>query len=431
MIVNGPRPTSVPPPPENNPSALGADESVDATGFPSLLFSILAAPQPALQAAAMEEDGGGNISASEAAGDDKASPKLLAGNVAAVNGAKSSDEKYGGPCVARSKGDSAPLTDPTTGITSSKIVTPGVFSQPDNNSREIISASTSDRVRSGANPGEPVHLGPAIGEEADLFSGLEDKLSEHSQPRSLKPVLHGQVSQLLGSPDDAEFSVNGSDGVDSELIMGPKFHFEDRAISDSAEAEMRSFAADPKERELPEIGRDPTQLPSGAGNPMTKATLPHEGTAAAPHAPTSTWRPTIERLTGEIVGHIQMNKREAILHLEPPELGQIKIDLQLKGDKLQAHIFTEAHEAQSLIEHHIQELRQALQANNLDLVDVRVQSGWHGATGDATHSFPQQQQSAGQQEWSWASGNIADAEVAESQPSNTSTRDEGRVSMWA
>jgi hypothetical protein len=582
---------------------------METSGFSSLLFLMLAAPQLATNAALTEEDRNGNISASEA-GDDKPSAKLLAGNVAAVNRAKGIDEEDDDArCVAKSKTHSPLLLDPTTAIGSSKIVAPGFlvepdshsrkalleltgarftldlpmgdaevlsgkmgvpgfvpesgthailasakltsealsmrdptigeaklrsgemgaprlsidpddhskhtiseptketrlmpdsamgqaevvlgnivapgfFSEPDNNSRQLISSSTSDRGRSGAKPVQPIHGGPAadqqkeagrvgdrsdrqlsqvtdnvslsileksgIGgnrkeksarvvpgtarsEEADSFKGVAEKFLEHSEPRPVKPLVRGHMSKLLASPNYGEFFIDPSDGLDSGPMLEPNFHFEKPPTADTAEAEISSFTADPKEHEIPELGRNLTQLPNETANPMVKATLPREGPNPAADVSTSTWRPTVERVTGEIVGHIQMNKREAILHLDPPELGKIKIDLHLKGDKLQARIFTEAHEARSLMENHIQDLRQALQANNLDLVDVRVQGGWHGAMGDAMHGFPQQQQQqpAGQQEWGWASGNVVDGDAVEPQPNHGSTSEQGRVSVWA
>jgi flagellar hook-length control protein FliK len=165
---------------------------------------------------------------------------------------------------------------------------------------------------------------------------------------------------------------------------------------------------------------------------MVSPTVLHKVASAAAEVPANAWRPVVERVAGEMAGRIKLNKQDAIIQLDPPELGKIKIDLHVDGDKLQARIFTEGHESQSLIENHLQELRQALQANNLDLVDVRVQGGWHGATGDAMHSFPQQQQQPSpQQEWGWASGNIADGDAVEAQLSKASTLDKGRVSMWA
>ena len=85
--------------------------------------------------------------------------------------------------------------------------------------------------------------------------------------------------------------------------------------------------------------------------------------------------------------------------LEPPELGGIKIAISLEGDRVHARISAEAHESGRLIENHVAELKQALQLQSLDLVDLRVDSGssWSGARSDQGQSF--RQGFDRQQEW--------------------------------
>ena len=122
----------------------------------------------------------------------------------------------------------------------------------------------------------------------------------------------------------------------------------------------------------------------------------------------SAWRPTVERLAGDMISRMRIGLRDAVIQLDPPELGSIKIDLHMEGDKLQAKIVTEAHEAQSLIENHLTELRQALQTRGIDVGDVRVShGGWSGTSGDFTQSFHQTPQ--GRQENGWRFENSAGA----------------------
>lgn len=595
MIVNGPRPTSIPPSPENSTSAPDAVESMNANGFSSLLFLILASRQPAL-GAVPSEPGANSDSTPLAAADGPAFAKCITGNGAASNAASGiRGEDENASYVAKSQSASPALVDPMTATAPAEIVAPeflteadsprrAVLAQPtsarftldpatgktdivsgqtgmarffqapedhsidmlskptqkpsrvpdagtaqtesapgqtvvpglvvgpdgqsrsglsepmsakrgldqsvlpgfppaDDDVRKIISPATAGHDRSEANAVQPTRVGaeineqtdativiawtePALrevshntsvptigksaavnrkatqaggipqeptGEEVESFDGSPEKILERAEPPPLKPVAEGRIGLLQSRAKASELSVSAPDDLDSEPMVEPKSRFEKKAIPESAEGEMRSFSPDPKEREVSQAGRSLAQSLNESGNPMLKPTLPRDGAGPEADAPTSTWHPTIERVAGEIVGHIQINKREAILHLDPPELGKIKIDLHLNGDKLQAHIFAEAHEAQSLIENHMQELRQALQANNFDLVDVRVQGGWHQAMGDAMHGFPQQQQqqAAGQQERTWASGNGPEAEVVEPQSNHGSTSAPGRVSMWA
>jgi hypothetical protein len=235
----------------------------------------------------------------------------------------------------------------------------------------------------------------------DALNRRVEKIVEESQPMPREPLLRGHISETLAGPNHSAAESNAPDGRDSGLMVRPNSIFENPLFSDSNKIEIDSIAAEHEKHDVPEFRGDVTPSAPEAANPMIKPAFSHQNSFQAIDGATINWRSGVERIAGEIVRHVQINKREAILHLDPPELGRIKIDLHLNGDKLQAHIFTEAGEARSMIENHIQELRQALQANNLELVDVRVQGGWHGGAGDAMHGFLQQQQHqpAAQQEW--------------------------------
>jgi hypothetical protein len=146
------------------------------------------------------------------------------------------------------------------------------------------------------------------------------------------------------------------------------------------------------------------------------------------------WRPVIDHVAGELRGHIRIGKSEAVIQLDPPELGKLRIDLRLEGDRLEARIHAENHESGQLIETHLPELRLALGENRIERLDVqvRVDSGsWGGTRGDGQQG---QRQEAGfgrqpAQDGSGASQNNSE----ERQPSRrqVTPRGSGRVSMWA
>ena len=147
------------------------------------------------------------------------------------------------------------------------------------------------------------------------------------------------------------------------------------------------------------------------------------------------WSPVINRVAGEIISSVRHNKHEAFISLEPPELGGIKIAITLEGDRVHARISAEAHESGRLIENHVAELKQALQLQSLDLVDLRVDSGssWSGARSDQGQSF--RQGFDRQQEWrddnsGFFSPNIT-GEDGEVQRSSFGVAANRRVSVWA
>ena len=147
----------------------------------------------------------------------------------------------------------------------------------------------------------------------------------------------------------------------------------------------------------------------------------------------ASWLPTINHVAAEIAGNVRRNKHEAVITLDPPELGKLKIGLTVDGDRVQVRIFVEARESRGLIENHLPDLKQALVSHHLDLVDVRVDGGsWNGSSGsgDLMHSF--QHNSRGQQEAGWSAGNspLITGEIADA-PTSDAVSEKGRVSIRA
>lgn len=274
---------------------------------------------------------------------------------------------------------------------------------------------------------------PPAGKVSKASAAVSEEVRGQSEVQSGKENARGPMAADGNNLNDFGAS-GGNDHLQNQLESKEeqKLYSGSSASAKTSNGEFKSLISDKTLHEATETSCDVTQRSNETITLMARPTVPSASASAASDTPATAWRPVVERIAKEMVGRVKLNQQDAIIQLDPPELGKIKIDLHVDGDKLQARIFIEAHESQSLIEDHLQELRQALQANHLDLVDVRVQS-WHGASGDAMHGFPQQhqQQTSGRQEWSWTSGDMADGDAAEAQLSRALAHDPGRVSMWA
>ncbi len=117
--------------------------------------------------------------------------------------------------------------------------------------------------------------------------------------------------------------------------------------------------------------------------------------------------------------------------LDPPELGNLKIGLSVDGDQVQVHILAETRESRELLERHLPDLKQALQMQQLNIVDVRVESGrLSDFTGDPRQGF--QQPSQERQQWQGhlprPSGELTPVAARQITPV---IGEAGRVSMWA
>jgi hypothetical protein len=156
-------------------------------------------------------------------------------------------------------------------------------------------------------------------------------------------------------------------------------------------------------------------------------------TATNEHSPGAPWSPVLHQVAHEIASSVRIGKQEAIIQLDPPELGKIKINLRVDGDRIEARIITEENSAKVLIEKHLPELRQALEAGRVDLADVRVdQQSGASANSQGNQGFHDAPQYRRQQ----ASGHAIAAsefltDTAPAENSQRTARDKGRVSMWA
>jgi flagellar hook-length control protein FliK len=216
----------------------------------------------------------------------------------------------------------------------------------------------------------------------------------------------------------------------------PGFHFAGQPEAGSPRrAEAAEFGSgvltgEHKQAEPWEIKREPSFRVSDTAVSMLNTTGP-KSSADTQTVGAREWRPVIGRVATEIAAQLRISQNEAVIQLDPPDLGKIKIDLHVRGDKLQAHIIAEAQESHALIENHLQELRQALQVQSVDLIDVRVSHGDVTGGGDPMAGF--RQQSNGGQETSWTSANSAAAASESSEPrrQDGTRRESGRVSVWA
>jgi Flagellar hook-length control protein FliK len=155
-----------------------------------------------------------------------------------------------------------------------------------------------------------------------------------------------------------------------------------------------------------------------------------QGTPQAPERDVH-WRPLIDHVAGEINGHVRIGKSEAVIQLDPPELGKLRIDLLLDGDKLEARIQAENPDAGNLLETHLPELRQALAESRIEQVEVRFETAtWSGARGDSRQS--EQQQARARPEANPDRDRLREgSEASEWLRQEDAVRRSGRVSMWA
>jgi hypothetical protein len=258
--------------------------------------------------------------------------------------------------------------------------------------------------------------------------------SEKLAPGTSNPIrlVHGAGKNSTRAEEESVTGPAKEIHVGAELAG--KFQFGKTADGGVAEHEARLMAEADTKTDAPRAGRGPAQRLSDIAAPMARPDIAAEKFGPASDPAQASWRSTVNRVAEELTSQVKLNKREAVIQLDPPELGKIKIEMRLEGEKLEARIVAEVHESRVLIESHLQELRQALRLQHLDLADVRVsQDGWSGGFSGDPMQGSGQQQPDGEPQWARNAESAAGAASATSERSEggDTHREKGRVSMWA
>jgi len=282
-----------------------------------------------------------------------------------------------------------------------------------------------------------VEQGTELADAAAADIGPQDtapRLVEGQPAVSGNPINKAHMEAIGRNSDQAAASNAPAQGdeIDSAPPAGARFQLLKAAGAESAEGEGRLLAG-VHTAEAPKPALDTAQRSyEAAVQHLPRPDIASEKLTSGADASPVPWRPTVERVVEELAGQIKLNRREAFIQLDPPELGKIKIDLRFEGNKLAAHIVAEVRESRALIENHLHELHAALRSQALDHVEVRVsQDGWSGgSSGDPTQGF-QQQQPDGEPRWTGQVDASADATGLERNGGEESAQEKGRVSMWA
>ena len=296
---------------------------------------------------------------------------------------------------------------------------------------------------------KPLLAGPkkdSSGDENEKISSATEPLPalENSAGRAAaQPVRSARAETVLaarastaGGKEEFTPGPNASRGEEHKSIQG-RIH-EAVAVPANNPAPARSddgqkfFNRDAHALPVSADEKNPPNDPLAPGGFPLEPAIARQETQSRPEAEPINWRPTVERLAGDIASQVRIGARDATIQLDPPELGKIKIDLRMDGDKLLAHIAADSPEAQSLLRNHLPELHQALQSQQVNLAEVLVWSGsGSGAAGDFAQNF---QQAPGQrQPGAWPGGSSqAERGAANERPRGPSfSNGSGRVSVWA
>jgi flagellar hook-length control protein FliK len=185
------------------------------------------------------------------------------------------------------------------------------------------------------------------------------------KPRNEKPVAQTQspikdVAQLHGSQKQ-EFHQAEELATALEEGLGQKPTVESTQLSGVAAKQVLDQLVQPAHHNLQSQGQvHPQGFDAVKGMPQTPTVQLSNGY----QIPESQ---IFDQVVTQISGSVNGESGRMVLRLQPAELGSLKLDLKIEGDRVQAHLHAQTHQVQEVLERNLPQLRSALAEQGLKI----------------------------------------------------------------
>jgi len=226
--------------------------------------------------------------------------------------------------------------------------------------------STTEAAIVTGRPGTTEPQSPML--SADQRSGLLQTGIDHptrtDKPTTELPDLPGQpITQQVGTASPTTIDEPGPEAI---------------------VAQIKHPADDPLQQNWHSARAETTNPVTGSKTTATEAVLQLPSGTELPE------QQLLDQVIGKLRVHPQGDGGQAVLKLYPKELGEIRLDLKLSSDRLQAHLQVQSSQVQEVLERHLPRLRDSLEQQGLkiDLLQVGIENG--RSQNDSWQSFDQQ-----------------------------------------
>ncbi len=187
---------------------------------------------------------------------------------------------------------------------------------------------------------------PITGEQLSKTAQLRSEITNHNvaapedNPSSRNDSMNQQSGENSGAPKQQSFSLNSSSST--------------TPLSQSSESV--NFSSQFQQAATTQKATDTTIHASGTSS---QTTVVQE-----------------QDVMNQVVQRFNVNPRlqtsKMTIQLHPAELGEIKVDVVVKGDGIRANIVAQSQKAQEIIDKHIVKLRQVLEGQGFNIEDLTV-----------------------------------------------------------
>jgi flagellar hook-length control protein FliK len=104
-----------------------------------------------------------------------------------------------------------------------------------------------------------------------------------------------------------------------------------------------------------------------------------------------------DQVVTQLSGSVNGESGRMVLRLQPAELGSLRLELKIEGDRVQAHLHAQTHQVQEVLERNLPQLRSALAEQGLKIDQFLVNVDQRQAEGQFDGQTQYQQQGAERQ----------------------------------
>jgi len=272
---------------------------------------------------------------------------------------------------------------------------------------------------------KPADVLDAVASSNDSPAAAPKELRSSGSERAVKPAERQSI-------DTESFALESTAIEELPRQVRPAVHSQSSFANQHEESPVDHFQLKPREILVDPQDAPPQRLVAMAFDAAAAAKLNQENVVIE-NPGTPAWRPVVQRVSEQIVHQVRIGKQQAVIELEPPELGKIKIDLRVEGEQIHARIVAEEQGTKALIESRLGELRQALEVRQVGLANLQVEqqnvSSGGAEWGQTLNDGSRQGRGPWQDDLGLADRSAIDAPQGDSSQSPAS--DPGRISMWA
>ena len=257
---------------------------------------------------------------------------------------------------------------------------------------------------------EPVTTeGVATASAAEDGTGNKAKTAEELDPRFaglLNPRAEQRASQ--GKPTHrTAASAPANQAASTQLQQAQETHGEQRAATateglvvehgqqKTSASHLSQMTEQGEKHVLDGLSHQAHHAQPGQGpvaGPDTAKAMPQNPVVQLPSGQQVAESQIFDQVVSHLSGSVNGESGRMVLRLQPAELGSLKLDLAIEGDKISANIHAQSQQVREVLERHLPQLRNALAEQGLKVEQFQVSVEQGGQQGQYDNLSRQQQQ---------------------------------------